>query len=345
LPGDDEGAGDPARGLPGFAACGRVGRISEVANGRGELQGSAHQGRTAQCGVAEKARSAIAGRGAYPEIQFRWEVRAGAGRREHFRVEPRTLPDIVPYQRSRCLSGAVYSGLDGDRVLRPIVAGGEMELEDPGTGVDFGSVRAPPMHADAPLSGRKDTGLLSFHARSDAGRRGFRGTPAGEKDFLEGKVEVGNEALDTLRIQYTLQYINLGFSPDGRYFVAALKNEHNLIYDIRGKREIPVPGPLKGYLGTAFAFITPDRIIGHAGARGEKSAIVEFPSGKVIRQVDLGGARPTPATHGDYILIRPIKDFAVGILDVNANQIVGANKQSAMDVYDKQYVSELKNGQ
>ncbi|HKM66447.1 MAG TPA: M48 family metalloprotease [Candidatus Acidoferrum sp.] len=166
-----------------------------------------------------------------------------------------------------------------------------------------------------------------------------------KKDFLEGKVEVGNEALDTLRIQYTLQYINLGFSPDGRYFVAALKNEHNLIYDIRGKREIPVPGPLKGYLGTAFAFITPDRIIGHAGARGEKSAIVEFPSGKVIRQVDLGGARPTPATHGDYILIRPIKDFAVGILDVNANQIVGANKQSAMDVYDKQYVSELKNGQ
>jgi hypothetical protein len=126
--------------------------------------------------------------------------------------------------------------------------------------------------------------------------------------------------------------------------VAALKNENSLIYDIAAKREIPVPGGLKPYLATAFAFITPDRIVGHAGGHGEKSAILEFPSGKVIQALDLGGARPTPATHGDYILIRPIRDFAVGILDVKANQIVGANKQSTMDVYDKQYVSELKNG-
>lgn len=165
-----------------------------------------------------------------------------------------------------------------------------------------------------------------------------------KKDFLEGKAEF-EMGVGTAQFRYTLQYLNLAFSPDGRYFVAALKNEHNLIYDIVAKGEIPVPGAIKPYLGMAFAFVTPGSIVGYLGQHGEKSAIVEFPSGKVLRPVDLGGARPTRATHGDYILVRPIRDFAVGILDVNSNQLVGANKESAIDVFDKQYVSELKNGQ
>jgi len=165
-----------------------------------------------------------------------------------------------------------------------------------------------------------------------------------KKDFLQGKADI-DVGLGSVKFQYTLKYLNLGFSPDGRYFVAALKNESNLIYDIAGKRELPVAGSLKEYLGMAFAFVTPGSIVGFGGPHGEKSAIVEFPSGKVLHAIDLGGARPTAATHGAYILVRPIKDYAVGILDVNSNQLVGANKQSAIDVYDKQYVAELKNGE
>jgi hypothetical protein len=167
---------------------------------------------------------------------------------------------------------------------------------------------------------------------------------AQKKNFLEAKADLQSSRLDALRYTYTLKFINMRFSPDGRYFIAGLKNENNFLFDIPGKKELPVSGSLKGFIGTAFGFISPDKIVGYAGDHGEKSAIVEFPSGKVLRPVDLGGARPTPATHGDYILIRPIKDYAVGILDVSTNQIVGANKQAALDVYDKQYVSELKNG-
>jgi len=164
-----------------------------------------------------------------------------------------------------------------------------------------------------------------------------------KRNFLAGKADF-ELGLSSVRFKYSLQYINLAFSPDGRYFVASLKSENNLIYDIREKRELPVPGNMKVYLGKAFAFVTSESVVGFAGEHGDKSAILEFPSGKLLRSVDLGGARPTPATHGDYILIRPIRDYAVGILDVNANQIVGANKQAAIDVYDKQYISELNNG-
>jgi hypothetical protein len=163
------------------------------------------------------------------------------------------------------------------------------------------------------------------------------------KDFLEGKSDF-EVTPGSFKWIYTLKLLNLGFSPDGRYFVASLRNEHSVAFDVVQRQEIPLTGALKSFVGTAFAFITPDRIVGYSGAHGEKSAIVEFPSGKTIRPLDLGGARPTPATHGDYILIRPIKDNPVGILDVNLNQIVGANKQSALDVYDQQYVTEMKNG-
>jgi hypothetical protein len=164
-----------------------------------------------------------------------------------------------------------------------------------------------------------------------------------KKEFLAGKTE-SQEGIDSFLISYTLPYLNLGFSPDGKYFVAALRNEHALAYDVAEHRDISVPSALRSFIGSSFAFITPDSIVGYSGSHGEKSAIVEFPSGKIIRPLDLGGARPSPATHGDYILIRPIKDNPVGILDVSSNQIVGANKLSAIDIYDKHYVSEMKNG-
>ena len=165
-----------------------------------------------------------------------------------------------------------------------------------------------------------------------------------KKDFFQGKADM-DVGLASLTLKYSLKFLNLGFSPDGRYFVAALKSENSLIYDIAGKKELPVPGPLKPYLEVAFAFVSPGSIVGFGGQRGEKSGIVEFPPGKVLHPFDLGGARPSGATHGDYALVRPIRDYAVGILDVNTNQLVGANKQSAIDVYDKQYVAELKNGE
>jgi hypothetical protein len=164
------------------------------------------------------------------------------------------------------------------------------------------------------------------------------------KDFLEGKAAVERSNLSTFRFTYIVDLLNLAFSPDGRYFVASLRNQKSLAFDIAQRHEIPVAGALKTFIGTAFAFVTPDQIVGYAGDHGEKSAIVEFPSGKIIRQVDLGGAKPTPATRGNYILMRPIKDYAVGVLDVNSNQIVGANKESAFDVFDKQHVAEMKNG-
>lgn len=164
------------------------------------------------------------------------------------------------------------------------------------------------------------------------------------KNFLEAKASVERSTLSSFRFTFTLDLLNLAFSPDGRYFVAGLRNQNNLAFDVAQRQEIPVPNALKPFLGTAFGFITPDRIIGYLGDHGEKSAIVEFPSGKVIRQLDLGGARPTPATHGNYVLIRPIKDYAVGILDVASNQIVGAYKEPALDLFDKQYVAEMKNG-
>jgi hypothetical protein len=48
--------------------------------------------------------------------------------------------------------------------------------------------------------------------------------------------------------------------------------------------------------------------------------------------------------HGDYLVLRPIKDFAAGVLDVHSNQIIRANKTSALDIYGKDCVVELKNG-
>ena len=164
-----------------------------------------------------------------------------------------------------------------------------------------------------------------------------------KKSFVSGNTDF-ERGIDSFRFIFSLKFLAMGFSPDGHYFVAALRGHNDVAYDLREKHEIPLNGTLKNLVGIAFAFTGPDRLVGYGGDHGGQSAIVEFPSGKVLQSVDLGAAQPSAVARGEYLILRPIKDFAAGLLDVRSNQIIRANKTSALDVYGKDCVVELKNG-
>ncbi len=164
-----------------------------------------------------------------------------------------------------------------------------------------------------------------------------------KKSFVSG--ETGYEwGIGSFRFSFSLKFLAMGFSPDARYFVAALRGQNAVAYDLREKHEISLNGAVKNLVGIAFAFTAPDRLAGYGGENGGQSAIVEFPSGRMLQSVDLGAARPSAVAHGDYLVLRPIKDFAAGVLDVHSNQIIRANKTAALDIYGKDCVVELKNG-
>ena len=127
----------------------------------------------------------------------------------------------------------------------------------------------------------------------------------------------------------------MAFSPDGHYFVVH-SQQNTMAMDLMSRSPIDLPGSIKALLDdNTFTFLADGRFVGVAGANGDKSAVVEFPSGHVIyKDLDIGGSKIAPVAHGDYVLLRPIKDHPVGIFDLKQNKIVLASKRDAMDLWD-----------
>lgn len=151
---------------------------------------------------------------------------------------------------------------------------------------------------------------------------------------------------------FGFEMVNMGFSPDGHYFVSGYNG--TVGFDAFGARaeavdlnkfaKVPLSDKLKMLIAGNFTFFGNDRLIGVNERSDKASAMVTFPEGKVIKEYSLSGEVDAP-TRGNYLLIRPIKDFPLGIMDLTTKTIVKANKQSALDIYDDVFVAERRNGE
>lgn len=144
---------------------------------------------------------------------------------------------------------------------------------------------------------------------------------------------------------------HLQFSPDGRYFLAGTGTSKPVAYDLKTRSEVALPEALAGMVQREFAFVGSDRVAGVAqipmgkGMTRWEPQLVRFPGGELVSTINTGFAQVTAAARGNYLLLRPVKDCAVGVLDLSNNVIVRANKKPAFDVYDDTCISELGNGE
>lgn len=152
-----------------------------------------------------------------------------------------------------------------------------------------------------------------------------------------------------------IDWVSMRFSPDGRHFAAGqrsvnftglgVSNEVSaFVFDMNAKTTVPTKGQLKKMLSGRFDFLAPDRIIAVNPEDGRKSAIMSFPAGEVQEQFELGGKLEV-VTQGKYVLLRPIRNYAVGIFDLLTKKIIMANKQAAFDIHGDEFVSERGNGE
>jgi WD40 repeat protein len=137
----------------------------------------------------------------------------------------------------------------------------------------------------------------------------------------------------------------LRFSPDGRYFAASSRTREEVVIDLTTQKKISVPGAIHTAMQYTFTFIGPGRIVGVDTFNPQKSPLVEFPSGKVVDHVPLGGGSLVAATNPKYILIRPIQDRPVGAYDLEQKKMVFSNRMSATDVWGDVFISEQLNGE
>jgi WD40 repeat protein len=152
-----------------------------------------------------------------------------------------------------------------------------------------------------------------------------------------------------------IDWVSMKFAPDGRRFAAGQRSTNftafavstdvsAVIYDLDAKATVPAKGQLKKMLSGNFAFLAPDRVVAVNPEDGRKSAVMSFPAGDVLEPIEIGGA-PESVARGNYILLRPIRGYALGVYDLATKKIFLANKTRAFDIYGDVFAAERINGE
>jgi hypothetical protein len=153
-----------------------------------------------------------------------------------------------------------------------------------------------------------------------------------------------------------LNLINMGFSPDGKYFAAGqrgiaipslglAKAGDALVFDLQARSPLSLKGKVKKLIIGGFAFTAPDRMIAFNPEKPDKSALVGLPGGEIIEEFLMVPGRLAAATKGNYLLVRPFQKSAVGVVDMAKRMAIKLNKSPAIDIYDQVFVAERLTGE
>lgn len=167
---------------------------------------------------------------------------------------------------------------------------------------------------------------------------------------------------------------NLAFTPDGHYFLGASGTGHMephlryetiggvqnvlstqwspahapglLMFDMRSRSKLSPPASIQNEVGLSFAFLGSDRIVGINHTSPQKSHILKFPSGETVGNVEFWqGLNLRAAAHGDSLLVGPLKDYPLGVMDLATKENKILIKQNAADMFDGVFLTEQFTGQ
>jgi WD40 repeat protein len=171
-------------------------------------------------------------------------------------------------------------------------------------------------------------------------------TGSGDEIFEQKEIRQNSSdifvGMGNARFSFKVMFLPMAFTPDGKYFLVSRKSG-NYAIDVQARQQIPLGGAARVYMPAGFTFMSDGRLAGNPG--NGVATISTFPQGVVQREVDMGSAAPFRVAKGELLLLRPIKDYAVGVLDLASNQIVRANKTAALDIYGDLSASMMGSGE
>ena len=142
-----------------------------------------------------------------------------------------------------------------------------------------------------------------------------------------------------------VELVNMNFSPDGHYFLAGTRS-HTLDFDLTTLKEANLPHSIRNLTQEAFAFVGPDHIVGVDPYHADKSPILRFPTGERIGELPLSNTtHVASAAHGDYVMLWPLKEDPLGIMNLKTRELFASFKHDAGDIYDNLVLSERLDGE
>jgi len=137
--------------------------------------------------------------------------------------------------------------------------------------------------------------------------------------------------------------VRWAFTPDGKRLMA-VHEPTTLIYDVDQHSFVKAEGVLAKLNRRPYAFVGNDRILIVNWGNPQKSAIYSFPEGKEVKQLAMGDQELHSVTRGDYVLLTPMKDAPLGVLQLATGQVPLTVSNNALDIYDNTVLMETPEG-
>lgn len=139
--------------------------------------------------------------------------------------------------------------------------------------------------------------------------------------------------------------LKMAFSPDDRYFMAS-GIEATIAVDTSTHETVKLSGDLADLARAGFVFLSSDRVLVKNRADAKNSAVMEFPSGKVVERLLIHPHQQLemPSRNG-CIILRPVNEARAGVLDLAAQKfLIAAKKTSAIDIREQDVLLEKATG-
>ena len=184
-----------------------------------------------------------------------------------------------------------------------------------------------------------------------------RGLPAFEFDLLD--VDTGNP-LFTQKAWFSPAYwaafqlignavterrstlLPRAFSPDGKRLLTGPMYA-KLAFDLDTRTPLKVGGDLNSKIDSIYAFAG-NQVVGVNPEHMGDSGIFSFPEGQPVHRMNLPFADMEGVTNGNYVLVRHVNTFAVGVADLDSLKFVAGSQTPAMDLMGTTFVGETTAG-
>jgi len=138
----------------------------------------------------------------------------------------------------------------------------------------------------------------------------------------------------------------MDISPGGRYLLVAAGTSV-LAYDLEHRQPVELGGKLRELQRRRMAFLGPDQLYVVEDSKGNglyEADVYSFPEGKLVKNSEIGTQSVYSVAKGNYLRTGPLKDYAMGILDLEKSQLVSFSKSNAMDLWEPYVAVESLRG-
>ncbi|HEX4155072.1 MAG TPA: M48 family metalloprotease [Acidobacteriaceae bacterium] len=136
------------------------------------------------------------------------------------------------------------------------------------------------------------------------------------------------------------------YSADNNTLLIAGGDE-KLALDLKNRTVINTGGGIRGGITGAYAFVGSDKLAGINRQNPDKSGIYSFPDGKVLKRLSLKFSTIESVSNpGDHLhlLVRDLKDYDVGLGDLDSMKFLSLLKVRALDEWDGAMAGEGADG-